>query len=185
MRKIILSLTALFLALGINGCEEKIITRAKVVDSTVEGIEYQCAGMVNYTPKSGELACYHMPLGFKVGEIKIGILYEVPSDGIIFPQDMLGVARENIRNEDVKKLTVLLQSVDSDSNPKNGITITKETREKLNDFIDLKKISFSELKDYLEAKLNKELVPQEKAIEHLYHSMRQYKAIGEDFKLSY
>ncbi len=182
-KKLITLSTLLFLALGINSCSEKEIHTAKVVDSTVGGIEYQCAGLIQYTKADGNIKCYHLPLGFKVGEIKVGILYDIPADGIIFPQDMLGVKRTELTNEDVKKITMLLQTVDEDNNPENGITITKETRKKLDDFIDLQKVSLAELQDYLEAKLNKPVVSQEKAIKHLYRSMREYNALPKSFTL--
>jgi len=180
-RRLLVALSVSILALMANSCNEKEIHSAKVIDSTVEGLEYQCAGFIKYTPKDGSIKCYHLPLGFKVGEIKIGVVYNVPADELIFPQDMLGVERTNFANKDVQKLTMLLQSVDSDNNASNGITITKETREKLNDFIDLKETSLAELKDYLRAKLNKNLVSQKQALKHLYQSMREYNALPKNF----
>ncbi len=174
MKKIFSFLLILIATFAINGCDDKKIYNAKVIDSEVEGIEYQCAGLVKYTNKSGSVNCYHLPLGFKVGEIKIGIMYELPKDHIILPQDMLNIDRKDFNNENLKKLTILLQSIDIDSNPENGITISKDISKKLDDFIDLKKISLEELKDYLEAKLNRKLISPSSAISHLQRSMKKY-----------
>jgi hypothetical protein len=182
MKRTILSLL-IIATTAFTGCDDKKIYKAKVVDSTVEGIEYQCGGIINYTNKDGQISCYHLPLGFRVGAIKIGVTYSLPADGILFPQDMLNVPREDLVNEKVKKLTMLLQTLDSDSNPANGITITKETRDKLDEFIDLQKVSLSELQEYLETKLNKTLINEDSAIEHLYRSMIRYHALPEDFLL--
>ena len=159
-----------------TGCSSLPERHAKVIDSAVEGLEFQCAGMIEYTPKDGSLSCQHMPLGFKVGEIKLGIVYKIPEDGIIFPQDIAGVSRNNLTNSEVVKLTVLLQSLDEDKNPENGIKISKKTREKLKEFIDLKEISLAELKDLVEAQLGRpiEFKEPKSAIEHLERSMRSY-----------
>ncbi len=174
----------LLFVLLLTGCSQKPSYHAKVIDSAVEGIEYQCAGDVGFSSKNGEIECVYMPLGFKIGNIKIGILYSIPEDGIIFPQDMLGVARENITDENVQKLTMLLQTLDSDNNASNGITISLEESKKLKDFIDLKKISISDLQEYLETKLNKEAILPQKALKHLQKTMKKYN-IAVDIDESY
>ena len=156
------------------GCSETPIKEAKVVDSPVEGLEYQCAGDVAYTSKEGIINCLYMPLGFKVGRIKIGVMYDIPDDGIIFPQDIVGVKRSDITNENVQKLTMLLQTLDSDNNPENGINITPKKRKKLDSFIDLKKVSLSQLQEYLEHTLNKKAITPLKALQHLQKSMKKY-----------
>jgi len=134
---LLISLTS---ALFLLGCSSPVEQHAKVIDSAVEGLEVQCSGLTAFTPKNGSVSCSHMPLGFKLGEIKLGIIYDMPKDGIILPQDILGVDRSNIKDKNVRKLLVILQSLDSDGNPENGITISKETRKKLSTFVDLKKI---------------------------------------------
>jgi len=168
-------LASLTSALLFVGCTSPVEKQAKVVDSAVEGLEVQCSGLTAFTPKDGSLTCDHMPLGFKLGEIKLGIIYDMPNDGIILPQDIANVSRNDIKNENVRKLLVILQSLDSDGNPENGITITKETREKLSTFVDLQKTSLAELKDLIEAQLGRTVFKDEKsAVEHLQRSMKKY-----------
>ena len=157
------------------GCGEPSVKKAKVIDSAVSGLEVQCAGAVDYTPADGSVACLHMPLAFKLGEIKLGMIYDMPEDGIILPQDIVGASRGDITDKNVVKLLVLLQSLDSDKNPENGIEITKETREKLNAFIDLQKTSLDDIKEIVEAQLGETVFKGKKeSIEHLQRSMKQY-----------
>ena len=157
------------------GCGETTIKSAKVIDSAVGGLEVQCAGDVKYTPADGTVKCLNMPLALKLGEIKLGLIYDMPKDGIILPQDIVNVNRSNITDKNVIKIIVLLQSLDKDHNPDNGIEITKETRDKLNTFIDLQKTSLQDIKDLVEAQLGETIFKNKKAaIEHLEKSMKQY-----------
>jgi len=173
MKKIMLSSILAFSFF--SGCQSATQKHAKVIDSAVKGLEVQCAGMVHYTAADGSISCLHLPLAFKLGEIKLGMLYDIPKDGIILPQDIVGAQRDNLTNKNVIKLLVLLQSLDADHNPENGITINKTTRDKLNTFIDLKKISLVDLKDLVDAQLGETKFKDKKtAIRHLEHSMKQY-----------
>jgi len=173
MKKFIIS-TAIC-ATFFTGCSSPQVKQAKVIDSAVEGLEFQCAGMIDYTKSDGSIKCLHMPIAFKIGEIKLGIIYNIPKDGIILPQDIVGAKRTDLTNPDVIKLTVLLQSLDKDKNPDNGITITKETRDKLNEFIDIKKTSLVNIKDLVDAQLGTTTFKDSKsAIEHLEKSMKSY-----------
>jgi len=173
MKKLIL--TALVSASFFTSCTIPTEKKAKVIDSAVEGLEVQCAGRASYTPKDGSISCLHMPLALKLGEIKLGIIYDMPSDGIILPQDIVNAPRDDIKNENVEKLVVILQSLDSDHNPENGITITKETRDKLNTFVDLQTTSLEDLKDLIDAQLGTtNFTDKKSALEHLQRSMRKY-----------
>jgi len=167
-------LATIIAGLLISGCETGTTKNAKVIDSAVEGLEYQCAGDVRYTTKDGSVSCEHTPLGFKIGGVVIGKLDSVPADGIILPQDMVNVSRLDINNDNVKKLTILLQTLDSDNNASNGITIKKEDSDKLDMFIDLQKTSLIEFKELIEGLLGKEAKNETKALEHLHKSMKQY-----------
>ncbi len=182
-RVISLSIIALSLFSGCVSVEDK---KAKVVDSEVEGLEYQCAGLFDYTSKDGELSCRHMPLGFKIGEIRLGKIYKIPQDGIILPQDIVGAKRSDLYNQNVVKLTVLLQSLDADKNPENGITITKETRDKLKLPIQLQKVTLAELEELLETQLGKiEFRKPKSSLIHLNNSMIRFNIIEPNKRLVY
>ncbi len=183
MKKRVLLLSAIaYIFIGCGNPENKI---AKVVDSEVEGLEYQCAGMIEYTDKNGTLSCAHMPLAFKIGEIRLGHIYKIPTDGIILPQDIVGVDRKNITDKNVLKLTVILQSIDSDKNPENGITISKETRKRLSQTpINIKKMNLDEIKEIMESELGDlNFTKPVKSLLHLNRSMRRFN-IKEKAKLT-
>ena len=169
-------LTSILAVAFFAGCGEPKVKTAKVIDSAVGGLEVQCAGNVKYTPADGTIKCLNMPLALKIGEIKLGLIYDMPQDGIILPQDIVNVDRSNITDKNVVKLLVLLQSLDKDHNPDNGIEITKETRDKLNTYyIDLQKTPLEDIKDLVEAQLGETVFKDKKAaIEHLEKSMKQY-----------
>ncbi len=159
-----------------SGCISVKTKSAKVIDSEVEGLEYQCAGLSNYTDKNGTATCKHMPLAFKIGEIKLGVIYKMPKDGIILPQDIAKVSRDKIYDKNVIKITTILQSLDEDHNPNNGIKITKEVRDKLSkQFIDIKKESLVDIKDLIESELGDiNFTTAKSSITHLHKSMRKY-----------
>jgi len=157
------------------GCSAPSKKSATVVDSKVEGLEYQCAGEMHFTNKNGTLSCKYFPITFKVGLVKLGVMYKIPNDGIILPQDILGISRNDLTNQDLAKLTILLQTLDEDQNLSNGITITKNSRKKLNEFKDIKNISLAELEAFLEDKLGRPVnINKSDAIKHLQKSMKKY-----------
>ena len=156
-----------------SGCGDVSKQSAKVIDSAVDGLEYQCAGDVQFTKSDGSMECYHTPIGFKVGGVIIGSIDKIPADGIVLPQDILNLKRSDIDNDDVKKLTILLQSIDEDANPENGIKITKENTDKLDVFIDLKKIDLETFKELLGNLLEKNITDETQALKHLQKSMKQ------------
>jgi len=158
-----------------NGCETGKEQSAVFVDSVVEGVEYQCAGLVKYTKADGKITCTHTPLAVKVGEIVLGKRDKLPADGILLPQDLVGVSRSNLKDENVQKILILLQSLDADKNPENGITITKETRDALKKLTFIEDVSLDELKEIVESQLGDvEFVERRDAIEHLQRSMKSY-----------
>jgi len=170
-KRVLLSL----LILSLLGCDSLDKRSAKVIDSQVEGLEYQCAGLIEYTNKDGNLSCAHMPLALKVGEIKLGIIREIPEDGYILPQDIAGVKRKEITNIDVIKITTILQSLDKDKDPTNGIQITKETSNKLKVFIDIKKESLEDIKELIESQIEDiNFTSPKSSISHLYNSMKKF-----------
>jgi hypothetical protein len=159
-----------------TGCEEVIQNSAQVIDSEVEGLEYQCSGLIKYTDKNGTLTCNHLPLAFKIGEIKLGLLYKMPEDNIILPQDIVGVKRADINSSNVIKVITILQSLDKDKNPENGITITKETRDKLSDtMIDIKEESLEDIKELISSQIEDiNFTDTNSSIKHLNSSMKRF-----------
>ena len=75
---------------------------------------------------------------FSMGKIDLGSITSVKNDGLVTPQDLVGVAREDINNPKVINIATLLQSLDSDGDVSNGITIEDTSPfNKLKDNINL------------------------------------------------
>jgi hypothetical protein len=169
-------LLALAASFFIAGCQDVKPQKAKFIDSEVEGVEYLCAGLRKITDKDGNIYCEHTPFAMKIGEIVLGNMEKLPSDGILLPQDLVGASRNDLNNENVKKLIILLQSLDADKNPSNGITITKEIRDNLKaKVVFLKDLTLEELKSFVESQLGDiDFVDEEQATNHLKRSMKKY-----------
>ncbi len=172
MRKRFLLLPLLLFLTACNIQEQN----AKVVDSEVEGLEYHCAGLFKYTDKNGTIYCNHMPVAFMLGQIKLGLLYKLPKDSIILPQDIVNVARTNGDDKNLIKVLTLLQSLDEDQNPENGIKIPREIHQKLTTFIDIQKMELEEIEELIEAQLEQNITFKEprKVLQHLQKSMNRY-----------
>lgn len=180
MTKIISILSILFALTACNSEDKtpQIDSRhqAKVVDSEVEGLQFQCAGIFEYTDKNGTLGCSHMPIAFMLGQIKLGLLYKIPTDSTIFPQDIANVPRTDGNDENVIKIVTILQSLDEDQNPENGIKIPLEVHQKLTTFIDIKQTNLAEIEELIEAQLGRDInfTEPNKALLHLNRSMKRY-----------
>jgi len=103
-----------------------------IVDSPISGLEYECCGsdMDTLTKEDGEFKCSTFPVRFKIGNYIIGSIFELPEDSKIYPQDIIGVDRDNDTDPKLIELTQFLQALDPDNNIKERITITQEVRDR-------------------------------------------------------
>jgi len=143
MKNILLgsALTASFLLVGCGGGSTDTVTTATtdttgyVVDSAVENLDYDCVADGIYdkvTGKDGAFTCQNMnQVRFRIGELVLGEITALPQDGYVLPQDIAGVPREQITDEKVTAMAQLLQSLDTDNNLANGITISEEVKDLL------------------------------------------------------
>lgn len=99
------------------------------VDDVVEGIFYKSGSVSGYTDEEGKFPFNNETVEFFVGDIKIGEIATLPSDGYVFIQDILGLSRENVTNEKLINIATFLQSLDSDTTT-NEIEIKKEDFDK-------------------------------------------------------
>ena len=159
----LIALTALF-----NGCNEGNTSSVdtsiagQLVDSYIQGAHYKCSdGQEGTTNENGDFTCDTLPVTFTVNGIKLGEITSLPEDKNIFPQDLVGVERSDVNNSEVLAMAQLLQSLDSDQDPENGISIdTNLTTNISEDF------NASNLDTYLSnAEVSK--VTQENAYAHL------------------
>lgn len=89
------------------------------IDSAVAGVAYKTSpgGFSGFTSPTGQyLFAENDEVTFSIGEI---LFPSVPAKGVITPLDMAGDADSRIATN----IAVLLQSLDADGDPSNGITI--------------------------------------------------------------
>jgi len=107
---------------------------AYLIDSAVEGIDYTCGTTTSTTDSSGKFTydASKCPNGveFKLGNLSLGTINPsaINSDTYLTIQELAGTTRNDVTNATVQKLAVLLQSLDSDNDPNNGILITQNIK---------------------------------------------------------
>jgi uncharacterized protein (TIGR02145 family) len=104
-----------------------------LIDSAVDGVEYVTSSGKSGTTSDGgkfEYANGDTNISFSIGGLKLPDfnLSNLNSDKKILPTDLVGVDRNNSTDGNVTKLLQILQSLDSDGDPSNGITINQATR---------------------------------------------------------
>ena len=124
----------------------------KFIDSAVEGVEYRCGEIIDFTDENGTFSCITLPVSFYIGLIRLGELDTLPVDNQVFPQDIIDVNRSDINNSQVVKLALLLQSLDEDNNASNGIRISNRIRNLFDEEILLAEVTIDELKTMVQNK---------------------------------
>jgi hypothetical protein len=104
-----------------------------LIDSPIEGVSYECGEIHGKTDSSGKFSCKAVPVTFKVGGWVVGKLNKFTSDGKVYPQDLVGVPRDNFTDSRLINLTRMLQSLDDDGDISKSIKITPEAHAKLRD----------------------------------------------------
>ncbi|CAA6819670.1 MAG: MSHA biogenesis protein MshL [uncultured Sulfurovum sp.] len=123
--------------------------QGKLIDSAVEGVEYRCGNVIDFTDENGTFSCATLPVSFYIGAINLGEVSVLPTDKQVFPQDIASVNRSDVNNTKVLNLALLLQSLDSDKNASNGINISSDTRTKFTKEIIVSDLNLTELKNQL------------------------------------
>ena len=143
---------AFILLLFFSGCSDDN-KKGHLIDSAIKCVKYTTDSTSGDTDKDGTFS--YSPkdktITFSLGNLIIAKDFDlstINSDGIILPADIAGVDRTNISNGNIMKLIRVLQSLDNDNNPSNGISIDEDTKGYLNtkvnivdtDMVMLKKI---------------------------------------------
>jgi len=137
MKTILLTstLAAAFILSGCGGGSDDTTTTASstgyFIDSAVANLDYDCItdGTSGITDASGAFTCQNMnQVRFRIGNLVLGEIGTLPPDGYVLPQDLVGVSREDVTDPQVTAMAQLLQSLDTDSDPENGITLSVEAK---------------------------------------------------------
>jgi hypothetical protein len=104
------------------------------VDAAVSNADYDCVAdgsMNKKTGPDGSFQCQTMAqVRFRLGDLVLGEVAAVPADRYVFPQDLIGVPRDSgVNDARVAAMAQMLQSLDTDGNPANGISIAQEEKE--------------------------------------------------------
>ncbi|MGY9053590.1 MAG: hypothetical protein ACKVH9_08545, partial [Rhodobacterales bacterium] len=116
-------------AAGSSSAATSVTLTGKFVDAAVGGIDYYIGGVLQGQTAADGSFTYIAgdTITFKVGSVIVGDIAssEINADNTVMPQDLAGVARTDTANDAVTKIAQMLQTVDSDGDSSNGITIVK------------------------------------------------------------
>jgi len=126
-----------------------------VVDSSgIEGLKIICGTKEVSTGINGNFECTSLPIEVYLTDFKIGEVKSIPLDKTLYIQDILGVSRGAIADQDVMKISMILQSLDEDASPLNGITLTNDTLSLLSSHLsydtNLTKLSLEDVNSIIE-----------------------------------
>ncbi len=124
------------------------VYEVQFTDSLVDGVRYSTTSGLTGATGTNETADDPVAAGsflYRPGDtitLTIGnvTLAEFSADQVVgdllFLQDIAGVGLEDVNLNYVENMAILLQSLDADGNPDNGIQITEATHEALADYVD-------------------------------------------------
>ena len=105
------------------GAQEQILI-GKFLDSEVEGLGYSTPTRDGITNSAGEFKYLEGEnVTFKVGNILLG---STIGNSIITPLEIASTSNATLETPEVKNISALLQTLDADKDPSNGISISQE-----------------------------------------------------------
>lgn len=156
---------------GSDAGKETASIEGTLVDAPVSGVEYRCGRIDDITGEDGRFVCEKLPVEFRVGGVLLGEIRDLPSDGVVTPQDLAGVPRERV-DAKVTKLALFLQSLDDDGVREEKIRIEEKTRKRMKKFnFSVCDVAFEKIQEALEEAEVPDMVSREEAIEHLREQM--------------
>jgi len=119
----------------------------------VSGLRIECNNNEVTPATNGSFVCDAAPIAVYLGDFKIGEVREIPSDGFLYTQDLIGVSRGATSYPDVTKISMILQSLDDDAQPLNGITLKQDTLSLLSEHLSystkLNELSFDDVNNLI------------------------------------
>jgi len=143
---------------------------AYLIDSAVSGVSYQSDNKSGKTDTNGKFIyrSSDKKVIFRIGGVILGEFYfkNLKDDTKIYASELLGFSRDESNDQKLVKLLRFLQSMDSDSNPQNGITITYGDAKKLaKSHLDFrnKDLKINDISDVLDS-VSKNLISEKRAV---------------------
>ena len=168
-----LAASLLLIGCGSSDSTETISsTTGYLVDAAVQNMDYDCItdnDMNKTTALDGAFTCQNMnQVRFRIGAMVIGEIHNLPQDHYVFPQDILGVPRDNVTDDNVTAMAQLLQSLDEDDNLTNGIQIPENVKP----LFETEYFHKENLTQYLSQASVSHIRTQTEAQEHLRETIR-------------
>ncbi len=168
-----LAASLLLIGCGSSDSTETISgTTGYLVDAAVQNMDYDCIAdndMNKTTGLDGAFTCQNMTqVRFRIGAMVIGEIHNLPQDHYVFPQDILGVPRDNVTDDNVTAMAQLLQSLDEDDNLTNGIQIPENAKP----LFETEYFHKENLTQYLSQASVSHIRTQTEAQEHLRETIR-------------
>ncbi|MBN7795690.1 retention module-containing protein [Parahaliea mediterranea] len=139
---------------AMSGTTPLVIQNGAVIDGVVAGMRYETtSGLSGVTDQDGR---FNYAAGdlitLSVGSVVVGTFSAeaLADDGKVFLQEIAGTGLEDLNHHYVENMAVFLQSLDSDADPYNGITVSEQAHQALaGTRIDLASASGTELQQTL------------------------------------
>ncbi|WP_416548299.1 hypothetical protein ACHEXK_05200 [Limnohabitans sp. DCL3] len=140
MRKISTTLSVICLlmlcACGGGGSTSRQTATGYFIDSPVSGLSYTSGGQSGVTGEDGSfLYEVDQPVTFFLGKMVLGTI-KIDKNNRIFPVDLVSGARDET-HANVSLMARVLQTLDSNNDPTDGITIDDTARQAINEVIQL------------------------------------------------
>jgi len=124
---------------------------ALILDANgVQGLRILCnnGNEAIFTEQYGLFQCKGETLNIYLGNFKLGSVSKIPKDKVIYTQDILNLPRAATMHPDVTKISMILQSLDEDADLSNGIQITQESIDlldnELSNFTNIEQLSIED-----------------------------------------
>lgn len=146
-----------------------------LIDSAISGVDYTCGSITGVTDSSGKFTCEkNSTVYFSIGNIILGDIIVSSDEEIITPAKLYNLEEDDISDSRVINFLQLIQSLDSDLDTSNGITISDETKTSVKDYdLDISDITTttSDLTTLIEMTLGLTLVSKTDAIAHYIETL--------------
>ncbi|MCK5293097.1 MAG: Ig-like domain-containing protein, partial [Arcobacteraceae bacterium] len=170
---------------NIDSDNSDVVLQGTFIDGAVRGLHYETeSGIIGTTGKDGEFSYLEgESITFSVGGVIVGTFDadDIAENGFVFLQDVAGVDRANLDDDAVVNMAIFLQSIDTNHNPYDGISIPPSIHKALEDQnIDLATATEEDVLNLIDI-VHKNPVTEEEAMTHVYDMLVDYDAFtGEE-----